>query len=55
MKLLGFSMNFGSSSFWIMTRSGTRPPASAAVSAVAVSAVLPTSDSFTLASGFFSR
>src|SRR5690606_14969392 len=38
-----------------MTRSGTRPPASAAVRAVAVSVVLPTSESLTFASGFFFR
>src|SRR5665648_157542 len=54
-KLLGFSTNLGRSSPWIITRSGTSPPARAAVSAVAVSVVLPTSESLTWASGFLAR
>src|SRR5665811_474385 len=54
-KLLGFSTNLGRSSPWIITRSGTLPPARAAVSAVAVSVVLPTSESLTWAAGFLAR
>src|SRR4051794_1728191 len=52
-KLVLFSTNLGKSSFWIMTRSGTLPPASAAVRAVAVSVVVPTSVSLTFAPGTF--
>src|SRR5665647_45149 len=54
-KLLGFSTNLGRSSPWIITRSGTSPPARAAVSAVAVSVEEPTSESLTWASGFLAR
>ena len=51
-KFCGCWTNLGRSSPWISTRSGTLPPASAVVSACAVSVVLPTSVSLTWMSGW---
>lgn len=52
-KFCGCWTNLGRSSPWISTRSGTLPPASAVVSACAVSCAFPTSVSLIWMSGLF--